>query len=861
MLYKVAKINKTKTVVDPTNRNDHVYYFNNINNFDNNRRNAIIGGATDISGTPVYIKTRDKNVSGSIPFHNTYVSSIGIIEASNELSTYEAYNVCAGKMKVWRTNVIENSTWSYTFLSNNIVTEYMIVGDVLQGDASPSAWELTAWNNSTENWDLLDTQTNQALSSGIEYHYSFTNSTAYNKYKFTFFDNCGHESFLGVSVIQLFLGDTSILPNQIVVEASTENPLYFYRYLGTDENSVEQSAIYTFTENVSFTNTFNNAFTILYAIFDDLKNNFIIKYDSYTNINNMYTLEQQQNNLIPLATFQTSVDGYVGIPYYTTYIRNPDDVYFLSHPQLKTDRTYYTATTCNDKIYLMGGSVNLAWNEAYNLNTNSWESKTNIAVGRHYSTSQAIDDYVFYITGGSATTTALLWNSEYDTIGDAWLNKTNIPVGVRQSASTLVDNNLIYICGGTTASATYLMWHREWNKTNDVWTAKTNLPSIRGKHTYSNVDNNLYAIGHQTLSTTVINDMYSYADNTWTSKTNRPRTGIGPSANVYDDKIYVSGVTNITDVYDPSVDSWTTLENNLLANKVIGTEIILHNNILYQFDSTDTYSYPLYDNANFLSMCSTKTVIPLATVYTSSAVHGKDIYVMRGSNDVNNLQYNTIADAWSFKLPFVSVTSYSGGGSNVPQINSTIFILSAVNILALYSIYTNNYIYKYIQANSGSITISYNLKNEIYICLPTTYTQYNIETDTEINKNWNSLINTVYATTESNCIKNDIYYMASHTDYFLNYSYLTYTDVWVLKTPLIYSVPGIYRRAPSSSYQNKIIYNENSNARMYSYDSITDTHSTEHRNGVKSNPSTAIVGNSFYLLSGNNTRTDLIPLK
>ena len=868
MLYKTSKISKTKTITDPTNRNQGVYYFNNLNTFENNKRNALFGGPTDISGGSIFIKTRNKNVNDSIVGHITYTNTSGTVSASNEITNYEAWKAFNVSLQNWRSDNLINSTLDYTFVSNKIITGYMIKGDSVQNDASPKTWMLKAWNTNTEEWDTLDSQTNQPLSSGLPFFYSFVNETPYNIYRFEFTENCGNVEFIGVNSIQLFTGDTSIQPNEIIVEATNEDPLYFYRYLGTDDRNIEQCAVYTFTGTKKFTNTFNSAFTILYAEFDNIRNNFVIKYDTYNNINANYTFDQQQNDLISLATFQTSSDGSVNIPNYNNAIRNPDDVYFTLFEPLKTNRTYYSTAVCNNQIYVMGGSLVLAWNEAYTPFTNIWTSKTNIAAGRHYSTAQAIDTNVYYITGGASASTALLWNNEYDTIGDSWLNKTNIPVGVRESASTLVENNLIYVCGGTTASATYLMWHREWDKTNDVWTAKTNLPTIRGRHTYSNVANNLYAIGHQTLATTVINDMYSYVDMTWTSKTNRPRTGIGPSANVYSSKIYISGVTTITDVYDPSLDSWSTLENNLHINKVIGTDIVLHNNIMYYFDSTvATRCYPVYEGANFISNWSITTPIPSATQYTSTATHGKDIYVMFGQNDANNIQYNTISDSWSFKTAVTSrlLTTYgSASGPNAPQINSTIFNIPNYNIMSLYHIYTNNYIYKYfVISTPHASTIGTDLANNIYLfyTLDKVY-KYEIETDTHTNK-FTHNINMQTASCVGISMKNDIYLFGERNLINLNNCYHTFTDTIESKSSLVFSSSGVYRWAPASGSQNTIYYNKNNAMYMYTYNTITDAHNSSaiYSGPVKANPSTAILNNNFYILSGNNVDTQAFNMK
>jgi hypothetical protein len=242
---------------------------------------------------------------------------------------------------------------------------------------------------------------------------------------------------------------------------------------------------------------------------------------------------------------------------------------------------------------------------------------------------------------------------------------------------------------------------------------------------------------------------------------------------------------------------------------------------------------------------------------------------MFGQNDANNIQYNTISDSWSFKTAVTSrmlVPYGSASGPNAPQINSTIFNIPNYNIMSLYHIYTNNYIYKnsviYV---SNYSTIGTDLANNIYLFYSTDKVyKYEIETDTHTNKCTYS-INMIRSSGVGISMKNDIYIFGEYNLINLNNCYHTFTDTIESKSSLVFSASGPYpyRFAPASGSQNTIYYNRNGSGFIYTYNVLIDSHfSSPYYDGpAKLNPSTAILNNNFYILSGNNVNTQAFNMK
>lgn len=197
----------------------------------------------------------------------------------------------------------------------------------------------------------------------------------------------------------------------------------------------------------------------------------------------------------------------------------------------------------------------------------------------------------------------------------------------------------------------------------DSWTTLIPMPTPRSAG-LAVVDGKIYAIGgfngSNYLNTT---EMYDPKTDTWITKQPMPTARHSFAIATYENKIYViggifrpndfftSGYTGVNEVYDPSTDTWETMEpmptarSELQAN-VVGDKIYLIGGGKYSViwphgQSTDGLN-EVYDPLT--DSWSTKTPVHHSVSLYSSAVIDNKIYLILGTNFI----YNTETDSWSF---------------------------------------------------------------------------------------------------------------------------------------------------------------------------------------------------------------------
>jgi hypothetical protein len=172
------------------------------------------------------------------------------------------------------------------------------------------------------------------------------------------------------------------------------------------------------------------------------------------------------------------------------------------------------------------------------------------------------------------TLSALVLLEPASASGDYWIARAPIPVAM--NVYGLADiNGQIYAFGvnDNQKALTYA-----YNPKTDSWTSKTPMPTSRVRFTIAQYQDKVYAVGgitgyDSTSGTALItgaNEMYDPATDTWTTKASMPTPRTSMEANTVNGKIYViSGLvdnlapsgpalTNVTEIYDPSNNSWTT---------------------------------------------------------------------------------------------------------------------------------------------------------------------------------------------------------------------------------------------------------------------------------------------------------------
>ena len=105
-----------------------------------------------------------------------------------------------------------------------------------------------------------------------------------------------------------------------------------------------------------------------------------------------------------------------------------------------------------------------------------------------------------------------------------------------------------------------------------MWITKSANPTPEQSFAIAVFQNKIYCIGGLNGNgSSGINEVYNPATDSWETKAPMPTTRYGLQANVIDGKIYAMGgekwnevtikapeTLNVTEVYDPSSDTWTT---------------------------------------------------------------------------------------------------------------------------------------------------------------------------------------------------------------------------------------------------------------------------------------------------------------
>ena len=185
---------------------------------------------------------------------------------------------------------------------------------------------------------------------------------------------------------------------------------------------------------------------------------------------------------------------------------------------------------------------------------------------------------------------------------------------------------------------------------------------------------------------------------------------------VYQDRIYVMGgkvgqkATNVTEVYNPSTDKWSTkasmpiacydLTANLVDGKIylIGGIKPLNGSSIVCINVTQ-----IYDPST--NKWAVGTPIPQAVYSYASAVLDRKIFVMSGStlspnNSITNLNqvYDAQTDTWSTQAPIPTAVN-APAGISVPSDSAKIFVIGGGgtqlrvtnNLTQIYNVHSNSW--------------------------------------------------------------------------------------------------------------------------------------------------------------------------
>ena len=145
-------------------------------------------------------------VVSAVPGMTSNTTPSGIASASGEWNTSnQAWRAFDGSLSNgWLSNSLV-SWLAYEFVTPQIISQYIVLGGGIT--AAPRDWTFEAWNGTS--WVVLHTVTGNTNTT--TYTGSFTNTTAYSRYRINITANNGQASYSGITELQLIAaGDSTV---------------------------------------------------------------------------------------------------------------------------------------------------------------------------------------------------------------------------------------------------------------------------------------------------------------------------------------------------------------------------------------------------------------------------------------------------------------------------------------------------------------------------------------------------------------------------------------------------------------------------------------------------------------------------
>ncbi len=266
---------------------------------------------------------------------------------------------------------------------------------------------------------------------------------------------------------------------------------------------------------------------------------------------------------------------------------------WVSKASLPMAGSDYGAASVNGIIYVLGSSVNYA----YNPNTNSWSQKTPMPVPRTEFAIAACNNKIYVIGGVDSNGSSSSVNEAYDPSTDTWTTKAALPTSRSEMQAGTI-NGKIYVMGGRTAGAYSTVNITEiYDPAANSWSSGVSMLYPVVGYASAVVDNKIYVIGGQDeyLSSASNNvafaQIYDPATNAWSLGASMPvstwQVAAGATTGTMAPKqIYVIGGmtgfgegSNQTYAYDPSANTWTTAASIPFA--CYNPAIAVVNDVLY----------------------------------------------------------------------------------------------------------------------------------------------------------------------------------------------------------------------------------------------------------------------------------------
>jgi len=259
---------------------------------------------------------------------------------------------------------------------------------------------------------------------------------------------------------------------------------------------------------------------------------------------------------------------------------------------MPTARAVIEVAVVDGKIYAIGGSYDSCGVEEYDPVTNTWTIKTPMPTPRIWFGIAVVENKIYVIGGDSGNWTVGITptnvNEVYDPATDTWEALTPMPTP-RMNLDANVVNGKIYMIGGFDYTWPYysLDENEVYDPSTDSWITKASIPNATDAYSSAVVDNKIYVIGGRGYS---FNQIYDPETDTWSSGTPIPvevdyASAAATTGEMAPKRIYVIGgkrymdAVNLTQIYDPEIDTWST--GTAMPTSRYGLGVAIINDVLY----------------------------------------------------------------------------------------------------------------------------------------------------------------------------------------------------------------------------------------------------------------------------------------
>ncbi|MGO8805694.1 MAG: Kelch repeat-containing protein [Candidatus Bathyarchaeia archaeon] len=210
-------------------------------------------------------------------------------------------------------------------------------------------------------------------------------------------------------------------------------------------------------------------------------------------------------------------------------------------------------------------------------NQNSWVSLASMPTARG-GLGVAVDNGKIYAIGGFNGNLPLGTNEEYTPALNSWTTMSSMPTA-RSGFAVAVYNGKIYCIGGTIGplggNSEFVGNNEVYDPATDTWQTEASMPTPRADLSATVANGKIYLIGGMEYSSknpyyveSNITEVYDPTANSWSTQAPMPQSVYGYASAVINDKIYIVGGSksagtagtgnflNSNQVYNPQTNSW-----------------------------------------------------------------------------------------------------------------------------------------------------------------------------------------------------------------------------------------------------------------------------------------------------------------